>query len=557
MNEDLASRVAALEARVAELEAERVRPQPGVVPPSPPPPRPPAAQVKGLPNWDVLVNNGEGWLGRIGVGLLVVGFVLLYQYAVRQGWLTPTMRVALGLLVGSGLLAGGVFYFPERRRYRQILAAGGIVILFVTGLAASELYHLIDGGTALLFFAAVAATAFTIAARQDESIIASIGSLGALLPPAFLLEDTVPGALLWLYLAVVITWTGVLQAMRGWQKALLFSAGISIIALCHDVPPGLDTKIAAWLAVVACWVCYAALPLVRTRLLAAGEVVPIASGRLLGLPFLVTLGLAFVVAEFILPTYDSAFELSATMDAVGYALIALWLSAYRAVDTPSAPLMWRAEAYRVDGYSAAVVAAVLSISVAAIAGLDMRWWYVALAVIAALAYTGSTLVDVELLRPLAHALFGIILLGFGLSSYSYTSGPAFDDYAVSFMLAGTIAAVVALQLTRNDDRIVYWIAIYFVAHVLMATELSDVNGAPWLASVGYGLVGAALLIRGLGQRQIALQRAGMLSLAMLVARLFMYDLAQVNLGVRIVLFMACGFGFLALSYLVRSRRYTT
>jgi hypothetical protein len=45
----------------------------------------------------------------------------------------------------------------------------------------------------------------------------------------------------------------------------------------------------------------------------------------------------------------------------------------------------------------------------------------------------------------------------------------------------------------------------------------------------------------------------MVSLALLVGRLFLYDLAQVDVGVRIILFLVFGFGFLGLSYLVRSR----
>lgn len=39
----------------------------------------------------------------------------------------------------------------------------------------------------------------------------------------------------------------------------------------------------------------------------------------------------------------------------------------------------------------------------------------------------------------------------------------------------------------------------------------------------------------------------MLSLALLFARLFLYDVANVDVGVRVVLFMAFGVVFLALS----------
>ena len=56
-----------------------------------------------LPKADAWFETGEGWLGRVGVGLLAVGFVFLFRYAVDRGWLTPELRIAVGLLTGAGL----------------------------------------------------------------------------------------------------------------------------------------------------------------------------------------------------------------------------------------------------------------------------------------------------------------------------------------------------------------------------------------------------------------------------------------------------------------------
>lgn len=545
---ELEARLQAMEARLAALDGKSAAPELA--------PSPASARSRARPlspsRWNFL-DSSEGWLGHAGVALLVVGMVLLFRYAVARGWLTPEMRVATGLLVGAGLLGAGAFFFTERRLYRQILMGGGIVILFITGLAATELYQLISGSFALVFFAVVAGTAFRIASRLNESVIASIGAAGALVPPSILLADSLPGPVLWWYLAIIITWTGVLLTLRGWERPLLFAALLSIIALFHHVPTTFNAQAAAIVALSVCWLCYAALPLARARLLSA-DVAPLSPVLLLALPSLVTLALGFVADEFVLPG-GHAFEISAAIDAIGFAAIAIWLQPHRATDAPSGSFTWRGVTYRVDAMSAAFCGFVIALTAASMATVEAPWMFAAAAIIAAFALLGTKEAEVELLVPLAHVMFAALALAFLFATERFISLGAFDTYAVAFMIVTAVASVVAYGLDRRDERVVYLIGIYFVTHVLMATELADIAAAPWLASVGYGVVGSALLIWGLSRKHLAVQRAGMISLALLVARLFLFDLAQVDVGVRIVLFVGVGFAFLGLSYLVKARRF--
>jgi uncharacterized membrane protein len=539
----LEERVRELEARMAELE-QAVKPGRS---PSAAPPAPRSARL----SWDALVDSGEGWLARVGVALLVVGLILLFRYAADRGWLTPEMRVAMGLALGAGLLIGGVFLFRERRLYRQILAGGGITILFITGLAASELYHLISGLAALVFFAAVAATAFTIAARQQESIIATVGSVGALLPPAFLLEDTTRGVVLWLYMALIIAGSGTLFSLRNWERPLAFGAVISVAALFHPVPADRPyVQIAALIACAVCWIAYAALPLIRARTRVRDT--PLLSPELLVLlPTVITIGLAAVVEAFIV-RHGYGFEATAGIGAAALAVLAVWLGKF-CERSPYPSFQWHGDSYRINAYSAAVLASAASLAAASVAALAHPWFYVSVAVVALICMWLSDRIEADILRPLAHFLFAGIAAAFTAVAAVALSRPAFDRYAIAFAVASGVAALTALQLERRDDRVAYFIGIYFIMHVLLASELSAVKGAPWLASVAYGVVGSGLLLFGLQRADRALQRAGMVSLALLVGRLFLYDLAQVDVGVRIVLFLVFGFAFLGLSYLVRDR----
>jgi uncharacterized membrane protein len=524
----LEQRVRELEQRVAELEAAAV-PKAEAHPPTnvrSGRPRAAAPAHFRVP-WNAVGESSEGWLARVGVGLLVVGLILLFRYAADRGWLTPALRIAVGLALGAVMLVWGVFFLRERRLYRQIVAGGGITILFITGLAASELYHLVSIPAALVFFAAVASVAFVIAARQEESIIATVGSVGALLPPAFLLEDTTRGVLLWLYMALITAGSGLLFFRRNWHLALAFGAIISVAALFHPVSSHPGVQVAAIAACVVCWVSYAAMPLLARRFPA---------WLLIALPTTVTIALAGVMEAFIIRD-AYGFEAAAGLGALVLAGLAVSLR-----DDAAA-------------YNAAVFACVAALAAASIAAFEHPWLYVAIGVIAAIAMQIHDKIRAPALHPLAHLMYAGVATAFIAVLAIAAERPAFDEHAIAVAITTAIGAVTALRLQQRAEKVTYFVVIYILVHVLLASELSDVRGARWLASASYGAVGSALLLIGLGNRDVVLQRAGMISLALLVLRLFMYDMSNVDVAIRIILFIVFGLAFLALSYMVRSPRF--
>lgn len=490
-------RLAELESRVAELEGRPFARSPNR--PIAEPPKP----FK-LPEF-----NAEGLLGRVGVGLLVVGLVLLFKYAVDQGWLTPVMRIAIGGVIGVGLLAGGFFRFLERRLYRQILMGGGVVVLFVTTIAATQLYHLFSTSGALAVMVAIAAMSFLIAQQQRDQVIATIASLGALVSPLPIFAGQTLSEVYWLYVAIVVAWAGTLSALRGWQTPLILTGLGGVIALLSRVPNDVS-KLPAILAVSAAWITCAALPLILEK--------NFLSKLRYVLPVFMTLTLGFVVDANILRNMHG-FSLSAAIDALGFAIIAYQL-----------------QRSKLEATSAAIVAA--SASAAAYIG-DPAW---------PLAIAIGALAAMRLrIEVLSHVLAAVAGLAFLVDWDQIQRRPAFDPYALTFF---GIVAIAALMKHR-----VYLIAAYGGLLALLASELSAVPGAPWLASVSYAILGAILLIGGRVKLSINVQRAGMVALALLIGRLFLFDLVKVDVGVRIVLFMACGFGFLALSYMVSKKSF--
>ena len=84
------------------------------------------------------LRSGEWWLNKIGITLLLFGIAFLFKFAVDQNWITPSVRVGVGLAVGVCLLMVGLRVYEDRRPFSQVLLGGGIGTLYITGYAAAR-----------------------------------------------------------------------------------------------------------------------------------------------------------------------------------------------------------------------------------------------------------------------------------------------------------------------------------------------------------------------------------------------------------------------------------
>jgi uncharacterized membrane protein len=158
--------------------AEAPPPPPPVSPPPPAPPRRPF-------DWESLVGvKLFSWIAGILLSLAALQFL---RYTIDHGWVTPPIRMTLGLLLGAGLLAA-----CEDRRARayattaNALSAAGIVILFSTLFAAHTLWHLLGPTPTFAFMVLVTIVAVVLAIRHDSLFIALLGLLGGFATPALL-----------------------------------------------------------------------------------------------------------------------------------------------------------------------------------------------------------------------------------------------------------------------------------------------------------------------------------------------------------------------------------
>ncbi len=182
------------------------------------------ARVRRL-NWELIV--GGNWLARIGVVALIFGVAFFLKLAIDNGWLGPTARVVVGVVIGVALLVAGEYW---RRRYgpfAQALSGGGIGILYLSIFAAHSLLGLIGVYVATGGLFLVSLTAVALALRYGAISLAVIGISAAFSAPFVLgvfsprpvedLSRSGAGLDLLAYIIVVDIGVLVLSAHRNWR----------------------------------------------------------------------------------------------------------------------------------------------------------------------------------------------------------------------------------------------------------------------------------------------------------------------------------------------------
>ncbi len=239
---DLESRLANLAAQLGEVRAEisalrQAPPEPTTAPETPvpqppappppviesigqtlfvPPPAAPPAPRRQSPEWEALI--GGRWLAKIGTVALVLGILYFLKYAFDNQWIGNTGRVLIGGFAGLALLYGGErFQTKGYKLYGQTVAAGGIVVLYLSIYAAFNFYTLISQLPAMSLMVLVTAVCCALAYRYDSRMLATMGLLGGLLTPYLLSTGKSNQIGLLSYLLVLDIGAGWLARKRSWR----------------------------------------------------------------------------------------------------------------------------------------------------------------------------------------------------------------------------------------------------------------------------------------------------------------------------------------------------
>jgi len=169
-------------------------------------------------DWEQFMGvKGFAWVGGFALFLGVSFFI---KYSFDNNLIPPQLRMAIGFLVGLGLLVGGVML--SRKNFpalSQTLCATGVVILYAVTFACRSIYHFEFFGPIPTFLLMVLITtaAFLLAARLNALVVAILGMLGGFLTPILLSTGQDNPLGLFGYIAILDTGLILVALNRRWH----------------------------------------------------------------------------------------------------------------------------------------------------------------------------------------------------------------------------------------------------------------------------------------------------------------------------------------------------
>ena len=481
-------------------------------------------------------------LGWVGGAAVVLGVVFFLVMATSRGWIDEPTRVLLAL-VGSSALLGAALYLHERQGRTQAAlaaAATAIAALYVTLVAATQLYDLIAPALGLLFAGLVGAAATAIAVRWSAPVVAGIGIVGALLAPVLVDADTGAIALAFMAVALVAAVVVLLWQRWPWLGVLAFVLSVPQLLVWMDE----QRSGALWLplaVLAAFWLLYV-VAAIGYELRVPTTALRLTSASLLLADAALLAGVGWALLN------DEGHDASAT------AWVLVSAAVYVAVGIPA----WRGRMSReVAALLIAVGTALAAVALAlALDGPVLVAGWAAEAIV--LAWAAGRLGDSR-----GHAA-ALVFFGLATAHTLLVDAPPnalrhpvedFVPAAIAVAIVGLTAVVLSVLVRELDwetdlelDRLYLAVAtaagIYLPSLAIVAAfdgDAAEPGQTPQvLLSAFWAVTGLAGLVLGL-LRDVRILRLGALALlGLAVVKVFVYDLAELDSIYRAVSFIALG-----------------
>jgi uncharacterized membrane protein len=562
----LESRLGAMEQRLAALEAKAgISPQLAAPPVLSTPRAPvvllpeasspaPAPAARGSELERVVA---ERWLNYLGIIAMLFATAFFIKYAFDSRWVGPRGRVAVGLLCGSlivlwsdRLRRRGYGYFSEG------IAGLGASVLYLSVWGGWHYYRMFPTGVALAGMIAVTAAMAAITIGRDSQRLAFLTLAGGFVTP--LLLDTGHNHEL-----VLFSYTGVLAAgMLGlerlrqwrWLPPLTFLATQIYFWAWYSASYQPEKLGLTLFFSTGFFLLFALLPHVESR----------RKGRLAGMEILVAVANLFcylaALRELLWP--DHRWLLTGAFLLLGAAHLAVEKSLRQ-------PLPGETRTLR----RLLVALSLICVSLAIPARLDHAWLTMAWAIEgAAIVWLGARIASWRLRAP------GLLLLGVAAIRLLFLEIPAphfllnlrFFTFAVAVACFALSAAVVARapgETPPHERNLAALLLVAVNGYSLLAISLEiwDLFGRiqvpgmeHWPAqqmalSVLWTVFAAALVLAGMARKSALLRWQALALFALVVGKVFLYDLSSLQRFYRILSFLVLGVLLLGVSFLYQRR----
>ncbi len=494
---------------------------------------------------------------------MLIGVSYFVKYAFDNNWVGPSGRIAIGLLVGIGLVL-----WSERFRARGYsafsysLKAVGIGTLYLSLWGAFQIYHLIPAAAAFAAMAIVTAATIALALSQDAELLASFALVGGFSTPVLLSTGQNHEAVLFSYVALLDLAILTMAIFKPWRRLLWGSfAGTIILYLgWYSQYYSADQRTETVLFAALFAAIFAVIPLAGS-----GSGSKWLSGRDATRTLLPLLN----AAAFFLALYDMyRGEDQTTLTWYALALAAVYLSLGSGIKKRSSA----EDANFINLLHVAIAVAFITIAIPL--KLDAQWITIGWLAESAMLLWLSVRAQTDFLRYFAAfaLILGIARLVFydQIRAEMLVFNMRFATYVLAVAILGGIAVLGKRHAARAETIFLDTAAVgaNLLALIALTLEASDYfdrkelaagnlagtyrqlsvardfsHSAIWLA------YGAGLMAVGFRKRSAFVRWQSLILIAFTICKVFLYDFSQLGGSYRIVSFIALGAVLLGISFI--------
>jgi uncharacterized membrane protein len=481
-------------------------------------------------------------LHKIGIVALIIGVGLFIKYSFPYIGLWG--RIAIGLLIGTGLLYLGERLMKGYGPYALGISSCGIVILYFSFYAGSAFYELFSPAVAFLLMLLVTVLGILLSLRYDSSVISFIAVIGAFLTPfVFRGGEITPLALtiLFLYLALINVWILTVTKIKEWKWLNILAFSLTAMMLFTTIKYSSESGY-PWVFLTFSTAFFALFFYIPGKENAESYVI------LFFNPFLYYFVLWFV-------TYETNPYLAGTLS--------LGLSVFYYYNGTSAE-----RKKSLDRAWSFMSLSIFFLTIAIPVFLKTNWatcaWAVEGAVILSLGRKE------KILKSLSLVLLGIAVFKmFFVDYFILETFPFFFNSIVTIASVFLCANLLSGQKEVENKGLAEFLNILGMLLVFTFTrtgtdkffdKFNHLDAMKSLAiTILWGIYALALFIAGIAKDSSPARAAGFLMASLTILKVFFYDFSYLEITFRVLSFVALGIILLTISFIyqkkMRSKNY--
>lgn len=167
---------------------------------------------------------GGQWLNRAGIVAVLVGLSYFLKFAFENNWIGPATQVMIGIVAGLAVL-----FWSERFRRKSYpgfaysLKAIAFGALYLSLWAASQYYYLVPPSVTFFGMVMVTLTAIALSLRQNSELLAGFAIAGGFLTPVLVSTGQNREFALFCYIALLDLGMAWMVALKRWPRVLFGS----------------------------------------------------------------------------------------------------------------------------------------------------------------------------------------------------------------------------------------------------------------------------------------------------------------------------------------------